>query len=106
MVRQARASQGSATAKLEFVQQAAVDSAVVPIGFGDYVLDVDGRELTRRGERVALSPKAFELLAILVTHRPKALSKSALQDHLWPKTFVVEKNLANLVAEIRNRAPR
>ena len=71
------------------------------IGFGDYVLDVDGRELTRRGELVPLSPKAFALLAILVAHRPKALSKGALQDHLWPETFVVEKNLTNLVGEIR-----
>jgi DNA-binding winged helix-turn-helix (wHTH) protein len=75
--------------------------AAVPISFGDYVIDVDGRELTRRGERVPLSPKAFELLAVLVAHRPKAMSKAALQDHLWPDTFVVEKNLANLVAEIR-----
>jgi FHA domain-containing protein len=29
------------------------------------------------------------------------LSKVALQEHLWPDTFVVEKNLVNLVAEIR-----
>ena len=34
-------------------------------------------------------------------HRPKAISKSDLQERLWPGTFVVEKNLANLVSEIR-----
>ncbi len=50
---------------------------------------------------VHLSPKAFELLGILVSERPKALSKSELQERLWPGTFVVEKNLANLVSEIR-----
>ena len=49
-----------------------------------------------------LSPKAFDLLSILVAHRPKAMAKSDLQERLWPTTFVVEKNLANLVGEIRD----
>ena len=71
------------------------------IAFGEFVLNVDARELLRGGTPVALSPKAFHLLAILVEHRPNALSKSDLQERLWPGTFVVEKNLTNLVAEIR-----
>ena len=62
---------------------------------------LDSRELRRGVEPVRLSPKAFQLLEILVTNRPKALSKADLQDRLWPDTFVVEKNLANLVGEIR-----
>ena len=49
-----------------------------------------------------LSPKAFDLLNILVSERPKAMSKNDLQERLWPATFVVEKNLANLVSEIRD----
>ena len=49
-----------------------------------------------------LSPKAFELLSILIDGRPKAISKGDLQERLWPATFVVEKNLANLVSEIRD----
>ena len=69
--------------------------------FGDFVLDLDARELLRAGSPVSLSPKAFQLLSILVETGPRALSKSALQDRLWPGTFVVEKNLTNLVGEIR-----
>ena len=69
--------------------------------FGDFVFDPDARELRRGGEPVVLSPKAYQLLDVLVSNRPKALSKSALQEHLWPDTFVVEKNLVNLIAEIR-----
>src|SRR4029453_10492347 len=69
--------------------------------FGDFVLDLDTHELVRAGTPVSLSPKAFRLLGILVENRPKALSKTELQDHLWPGTFVVEKNLTNLVSEIR-----
>lgn len=69
--------------------------------FGDFVLDLDARELRRGGEPILLSPKAYQLLEVLVGNRPKALSKSALQEHLWPDTFVVEKNLVNLIVEIR-----
>jgi DNA-binding winged helix-turn-helix (wHTH) protein len=72
------------------------------VRFGTFVLDPDTRELVRGDAPVALSPKAFELLTILVADRPKAISKSDLQERLWPSTFVVEKNLANLVSEIRD----
>ena len=70
--------------------------------FGDFVLDLDTHELVRAGTPVSLSPKAFRLLGILVENHPKALSKAELQDGLWPGTFVVEKNLTNLVSEIRD----
>ena len=62
---------------------------------------LDARELGRNGEPVLLSPKAFDLLATLVERRPTAISKADLQERLWPETFVVEKNLTNLIAEIR-----
>jgi non-specific serine/threonine protein kinase len=69
--------------------------------FGDFVLDVGTRELRRGASPVALSPKAFDLLAVLVAGAPQAVSKADIQDRLWPGTFVVEKNVTNLVSEIR-----
>jgi len=74
---------------------------VSAVSFGDFVLDTDARELRRGGQPVLLTPKAYQLLEVLVRHSPKALSKSLLQEQLWPDTFVVEKNLVNLIAEIR-----
>jgi DNA-binding winged helix-turn-helix (wHTH) protein len=71
------------------------------IRFGEFAFDPDARELRLGSQPVHLSPKAFQLLAILVDQRPKALSKAELHLRLWPDTFVVEANLANLVAEIR-----
>src|SRR5919106_4209265 len=71
------------------------------VRFSPYILDLESRQLFRGDDIVHLSPKAFELLSVLVSHRPKALSKSDLQERLWPGTFVVEKNLTNLVTEIR-----
>jgi DNA-binding winged helix-turn-helix (wHTH) protein len=71
------------------------------ITFGDFVLDLRARSLSRCDVRLRLSPKAFELLALLAQARPRALPKAELQERLWPDTFVVEANLSNLVGEIR-----
>ena len=71
------------------------------IRFGVFTLDLDTRLLTRNNREIHLAPKAFELLATLALDRPKVLSKAALQQRLWPDTFVAEANLSNLVAEIR-----
>jgi DNA-binding winged helix-turn-helix (wHTH) protein len=73
----------------------------VRICFGPFALDLDTRQLTREGGELHLSPKAFELLATIVQGRPKVISKTELQQRLWPETFVAEANLSNLVAEIR-----
>jgi DNA-binding winged helix-turn-helix (wHTH) protein len=74
---------------------------VTAVSFGSFVLDLATRELRRGSDSVPLTPKAYQLLEVLVVNEPKALSKSALQEQLWPDTFVLEKNLVNLVAEIR-----
>jgi len=74
----------------------------VRIRFGPFALDLDTRQLTRDGREIHLSPKAFELLSVLVLERPKVLSKAVLQQRLWPEVFVAEANLSNLIAEIRD----
>jgi len=74
----------------------------VTISFGPFTLDGRARQLCRAGEPIHLSPKALDLLTLLVRRRPEAVSKSELLDTLWPGTFVSEGNLAVLVAEIRD----
>lgn len=71
------------------------------IRFGDFVLDSATRRLLRSGGEVHLSPKAFMLLSLLVENRAKAMSKADLQAALWPSTYVLETNLASLIAELR-----
>ena len=70
--------------------------------FGDFELDQSRRQLLRGGEALRLSPKAFQLLSILVRDTPRAISKADLQERLWPDTFVTEGNLATLVTELRS----
>lgn len=71
------------------------------IRFEDFSLDTDRRELTREGEAIRLPPKAFQLLEMLVSKHPKAVSQKDLYDALWPDTFVEETSLHNLVYQIR-----
>jgi DNA-binding winged helix-turn-helix (wHTH) protein len=73
----------------------------VKFRFGAFVLDCDRRQLLRGTDDVHLSPKAFDLLRALIDSRPNAISKQALQERVWPVTFVSEANLPLLIAEIR-----
>jgi len=73
----------------------------VELHFGDFTLDTLARQLRRGGDEIHISPKALALLLELVEQRPNAVTKAALQELLWPDTFVVEANLSNLIAEIR-----
>jgi len=68
---------------------------------GSFVFDSEARTLTRGGAAVDLSPKAFLLLQALIEAQPAAVSKEALYDRLWPRTFVEPGNLHNLISEIR-----
>lgn len=72
------------------------------VRFGEFTLDAGTRELTRRGTPVHLSPKAFQLLTLLVDARPAVVERAALRQQLWPDTHVVDAALGNLVAEIRS----
>lgn len=69
--------------------------------FGDCVADFDTRELFRAGRPVHVEPKALQLLELLIAARPRAVSKRDLQDALWPKTYVTERSLARLAADLR-----
>jgi DNA-binding winged helix-turn-helix (wHTH) protein len=71
------------------------------VTFGDYRLDVEARQLSRGRAEIHISPKAFDLLRLLVDAYPRALSRAQLQQSLWPSTFVSEGNLASLIAELR-----
>lgn len=69
--------------------------------FAGFTLNTDTRLLLKGGRELHLSPKAYELLLLLIEQRTRAVSKAKLQEQLWPATFVGETNLATLVAEIR-----
>ena len=73
----------------------------VSVRFGGFVFDEASRELRSDGRLVPLSPQAFELLAMLIRERPRALAKAELRDRLWPDTHVGETSLPRIVGEVR-----
>ena len=74
------------------------------VSFGPFTLDVETRQLLRDPECVPvhLSPKAYDLLCVLVEARPKAIAKADLHERLWTSTFVSDATLASVVAELRD----
>lgn len=71
------------------------------VRFRDVLLDTHTRQITRGEAEVHLSPKAFDLLVLLVERRPAVVQKAELRERLWPGVHVVDAGLTNLIAEIR-----
>lgn len=69
--------------------------------FGPFRLEPAERRLLREGRAIALTPKAFDLLVILVKNAGHLLKKEDLLEQLWPGVFVEEVNLAQNVSLIR-----
>jgi DNA-binding winged helix-turn-helix (wHTH) protein len=71
------------------------------VRFGECVLDSGTREILVSGRAVHLQPKAFQFLELLLTERPKAVSKEQIHEKLWPGTFVSDSTLTSLLTEVR-----
>ena len=69
--------------------------------FGPYRLDAAERLLLRGGEAVPLTPKAFDLLLVLVDRPGHLLERGALLKTVWPDTCVEENNLADNISRLR-----
>jgi DNA-binding winged helix-turn-helix (wHTH) protein len=73
----------------------------VKAAFGSFAIDSETRQLRRGQAPLHLSPKAFDLLCLLLEHRPKVLEKADLHAQMWPDTHVVDGSLNVLITEIR-----
>jgi DNA-binding winged helix-turn-helix (wHTH) protein/tetratricopeptide (TPR) repeat protein len=69
--------------------------------FGRFRVDPGQEVLLRDGEPVALPPKAFETLRMLVERRGSIVSKRDLLAAVWPGVFVEENNLSQCVSLLR-----
>jgi DNA-binding winged helix-turn-helix (wHTH) protein len=71
------------------------------VEFGGFLFDEARRQLFRGNELRHLEPKAFELLALLLSRRPSAVSKDEIREAIWPGAYVSESSLPGLVADLR-----
>ena len=69
--------------------------------FGPFRLEPAERKLLRGCEVVALTPKVFDMLVMLVRKNGHLMEKDELIQLLWPDSFVEEGNLSNNVFVLR-----
>ena len=69
--------------------------------FGVFELDEEAGELRRAGEPVALQPKPFELLALLLRERSRVVPLDELMERLWPDAVVSPGSLNRAVSQAR-----
>jgi len=69
--------------------------------FGRFTLDRATRQLTSDAAVVHLTPKAFNLLSLLVEEAPRVVEKGELHRRLWPDSFVSDATHLGLIKELR-----
>lgn len=70
--------------------------------FGDFRIDITSRQLLRSdGTPVALTPRVFDTLMLLVESGGKVLSKDTLMAAIWPNRIVEENNLTQNISTLR-----
>src|SRR5438477_5635899 len=69
--------------------------------FGVFQVDVGRRLLLRRGDPVPLTPKAFEILLVLIQGRDRVVGKDELMKLVWPDAAVEENNLTRNISSLR-----
>ena len=68
--------------------------------FGPFRVDVSERLLLRGEDVVALTPKAFEMLLVLLESSGRVLTKEELMKRVWPDSFVEEANLSHNIYKL------
>src|SRR5215831_11016517 len=69
--------------------------------FGPFQLDAPERLLLKDGQPVALTPKVFDTLLLLVKEHGHLIGKEELMKAVWPDSFVEEVNLNRSISTLR-----
>jgi Tol biopolymer transport system component/DNA-binding winged helix-turn-helix (wHTH) protein len=69
--------------------------------FEGFTIDTDEKVLLREGAPVALAPKVFETLLVLIENPGRIVLKEELMKRLWPDTFVEDANLTFNIQQLR-----
>ncbi|MBI4265282.1 MAG: PD40 domain-containing protein [Acidobacteria bacterium] len=69
--------------------------------FGPFRLDVASLQLWRGDEIVALTPKAFDTLVVLIRNRHRLVRKDELMTAVWANSFVSEDSLTQNITALR-----
>jgi DNA-binding winged helix-turn-helix (wHTH) protein len=70
--------------------------------FGNYVIDVNRRELRNGPDTIGVEPQVFDLLLYLIRHRDHLVTKDDILTAVWPGRIVSESTLFSRVASARH----
>src|SRR5215467_3778821 len=70
-------------------------------GFGVFRLDPAERILLREGEPVALTPKVFDTLVLMVENSGRLITKDEFMKRVWSDAFVEDAALAQTISQLR-----
>src|ERR1700682_605034 len=79
----------------------AMQKAARVLKFGPFRIDTQAKLLFCKDERLALPPKAADLLGVLLEREGPFVSKDDLLSLIWPDTFVEESNLSKNIFLLR-----
>src|SRR5215472_2246887 len=69
--------------------------------FGPFRLDPAERALVRGGQPVALTPKVFDTLVLLVENAGRLITKDEFMKQVWADAFVEDGTLAQSISQLR-----
>ncbi len=69
--------------------------------FGNYELNTQTRELSQAGLPIPLTPKAYAVLAYLLAHHERLVSKEELLEQVWPDTYVDDSAVKRNIMAVR-----
>src|SRR5687767_5197203 len=91
-------------ALLRRATRSASDQKAGTLSFGDVIVDPAARTVSRKGESVSLSPKAFDLLLSLIRREGRVASRMELLREVWGYgPPVLSRTVDSHVAELRRR---
>jgi DNA-binding winged helix-turn-helix (wHTH) protein len=92
------------TARSEVVTKVGQKSENVGVSyrFGPFRLDTRASELRRDDESVALTPRVFDLLVLLVQNPGRLIPKRELLDKIWGATNVAEGSVTRAITRLRS----
>jgi two-component system OmpR family response regulator len=64
---------------------------------GDVTLDLVTREVTCAGQPIDLQPREFSLLAFLLRHTGRPVTKTMILEHVWDYSFDPQTNVVDVV---------
>lgn len=75
--------------------------------YGDLVVDLRTREVTRAGQVLTLTAKEFELLGLFLRHPRQVLSRDQIMEQVWGYDFAGESNVLEVyVGYLRQKTER